>query len=153
MELIPLMRGWLKCGALLALGWSLSAAPAAAEQGLKDKDPAYVLSHWGAPIEKIELESRHEELWLYEHAQVLFREGHVVEAHSISEDGQPKPLEMTAPIQKKKPELAAPPRGAAVGPAVPVEDILSEIMHSSGQGEKGVAVPVGPNMPPAMPNR
>ena len=139
-QLVPLLSlCFLQPAALIAEdGGDDSGAGQVAFYG---KEPNQILSRWGAPKEKIEYESKREELWLYERARVLFRNGKVMEVRYLDAEDQTKVAARPIMVDHGGKDSAALLRGEQPGKSV-VEDILSEIMLGTTQQGGKAEVPM-----------
>ena len=131
---------------LLIFVWVVSLSPALAEEegtsvfrvgrgkvleiGMNYQD---VTQAFGDPVEKMEYESKREEVWKYPEAEIRFSKGRikgvVLSGEILQENSKPmSPLDAL---------LAEAPAGAgASGDASTVEDILTEIMLTEDGGSK-----------------
>ena len=130
------------------------AEAAAAQEPAVGWEQGEVLRYWGAPDEKVEFESKREELWLYRHSQVVFREGLLLHWINNSTTANQKSLKfqpLTGPhTDKRKTTKAATGEG--------FKDILTEIREkttseSSLTAGSNLADAKLPNLPPLLPKR
>ena len=86
-----------------------------------------VLKMWGAPGDKLEMEAKREEKWIYDNANVIFSQGRVIAWFSDHQDELDK-VEM----MKESKEMKADKEQDAT-----VEDILKGIMDEGEGSSKG----------------
>ena len=112
-----------------------------------------VLKSWGAPLEKRELETKREDVWLYSSKSVTFKEGRVIEISDTWSGDQSAALSKTAGQEPSPPPVMKPsrePEGKVV------EEILTEIMKGASESseKKPQAAepkrPYGPSSPPSF---
>jgi hypothetical protein len=117
---------------LLAQAWTGSAM-AWSQKPMLNKQMGYsdVLQLWGAPIEKIEKETKRQDVWRYADAKVIFNKGRVV-AWSYNDDNSATSPLNTPEIESAEPSLVDDSQ---------VEDILKDIMA----GDPSVAIGTTPS--------
>ncbi|NLF24098.1 MAG: hypothetical protein GX589_00360 [Deltaproteobacteria bacterium] len=92
-----------------------------------------VLDAWGAPLEKHELETKRENIWIYQTKKVIFKEGRVVQVQDLS-----VALPGGGVVTAVKSNNAAEPSPQGSEPvadpgAEVIADILTEIMKGSSE--------------------
>ena len=107
------------------------------EKGMSNNE---VLKIWGAPADKIEMEAKREEKWIYGNAKVIFSQGRVIAWFS---DYQEK-IDKVEMLKESKEMKANKEQDATV------EDILKDIMDE-GEPTKGGASLKGKSKKPSPP--
>lgn len=112
----------------LAQAWTGSAM-AWSQKAMLNRQMGYseVLQLWGAPIEKIEKETKRQDVWRYPDAKVIFNKGRVVAWSYIDDNSATSPVISSQEAESSEPSLVDDSQ---------VEDILKDIMA----GDPSVAI-------------
>jgi hypothetical protein len=100
-----------------------------------------VAALYGAADEKIERETKREELWRYSHTEALFRNGRIVSWHRVGRDAQMAIPVADLPVSR---QLSAKAHAARERERkIPLTDILNEVEQSTPGDASAGGVPGG----------